>query len=55
MGDEGATAFLHAVGERKAEAWGKQLLDVRAADVFSLLDLNDPENLETLTHDGSAF
>jgi hypothetical protein len=55
MGDECATTLLHTVGEREADAWSKQLLDVRTADVFSLLDLDDPEDLETSARRGSVF
>lgn len=45
MGDEGATTFLYTVREGETEARGKQLLDVRAADIFILLNLNNPEDL----------
>ena len=37
------------MGERETEARSKQLLDVRAADIRSLLDLNDPEDLKKST------
>ena len=52
MGDEGAAALLHAVGERETETWGKQLLDVWTPDILRLGDLNNPEDLKTSTHVG---
>jgi hypothetical protein len=36
---------LYTVREGETEARGKQLLDVRAANVFILLNLDDPEDL----------
>ena len=46
VGNEGRFDFRHPVGEREAETRGKELLDVWAADVSSLLDLNDTEDLD---------
>jgi hypothetical protein len=34
------------VGERELEVLGKELLDIGAADVVGLLDLNNAENLK---------
>lgn len=45
MSEEEATALDDAVGEGEAEVGGEELLDVRAADVDSLLDLGDAEDL----------
>lgn len=45
MGEEEAAALDDAVGEGEAEVRGEELLDVRAADVDSLLDLGDAEDL----------
>ena len=47
MSDESAATLLHTVWEREMEAWGKQLLDVRTADVLGLLDLNNSKDLKT--------
>jgi hypothetical protein len=47
VSDEGAASLLHTVREREAETWGEQLFDVWATDIFSLLDLNNPEDLKT--------
>ena len=49
MSDEGAATLLHTVWEREMEAWGKQLLNVRTADVLGLLDLNNSKDLKTST------
>jgi hypothetical protein len=49
VSDEGAATFLHTVGKRETETRDEQLLDVWAADIFSLLDLNNPEDLTTST------
>lgn len=43
------------MGERETETRSKQLLDIWAADILSLLDLNDPEDLKTSTRSQSAF
>lgn len=55
MSDEGAAILLHTVGEGETESRGKQLFDVGTADVLSLLDLNDPEDLKTTAHCWSVF
>lgn len=55
MGGEGTTSLLHTVGEWETEARGKQLLNVRATDISSLLDLDDPEDLETSVCRGSVL
>ena len=44
--DEGRADLLDAVGERELEVRREQLLDVWAADVRGLLDLDDAEDLE---------
>ena len=44
-GSEDLLAGGDAVGQRELEILGHKLLDVRAADVGGLLDLNDLENL----------
>lgn len=41
-----AGLLVDAVGERELELLDEELLDVRAADVGGLLDLNDLEDLE---------
>ena len=43
--DEGRADLLDAVGERELEVRREQLLDVWAADVGGLLDLDDAEDL----------
>ena len=45
MGNEGRANLRDTVREREFEARNKELLDVRAADVFALLDLNHTEDL----------
>ena len=47
MGSEDLAARLlaDAVGQRELEVLGEELLDVRAADVVGLLNLNDLEDL----------
>jgi len=46
VSDEGAAILLHTVREGETESRGKQLFDVGTADVLSLLDLNDPEDVD---------
>ena len=38
--------LLDAVGEGELEVGNHELLDVRAADIIALLDLNNTEDLE---------
>ena len=45
MCDEGRADLAHTVGERELELGHKELLDVGAADIVGLLDLNHAENL----------
>lgn len=45
MSDKGRSALADAVGEREPEVGGEELLDVWAADVLVLLDLDHTENL----------
>ena len=46
MGDEGRTGLRDAVGEREAEVGNKELLDVRAANIIMLGELDHTENLQ---------
>jgi hypothetical protein len=43
--DLGAGCLGNAVRKRKFEVFGEELLDVRALDVFSLLEFDDLEDL----------
>jgi hypothetical protein len=43
--DFGAGCLGNAVGKREFEILGEELLDVRALDVFSLLEFDDLEDL----------
>ena len=45
MGDERRLVLIDAVGEGELEVRDNELLDVRAADVLGLLDLDDAEDL----------
>ena len=45
MRNEGRADLLDAVGERELELGHQKLLDVGAADVLRLLDLDNTENL----------
>jgi hypothetical protein len=42
---EGRTRFANTVRKREAEAWLKKLLDVRPANIFCLLNLDNAEDL----------
>lgn len=45
VGDESRADLADTMGEGELEAWDHQLLDVWAANVLGLLDLNNTENL----------
>lgn len=45
MSNEGRANLRDTVGKRELEVGGQQLLDVGAADVVGLLNLNDLEDL----------
>ena len=45
MGNEGRANLRDTVREREFEARDKELLDVRAADILALLDLDHTKNL----------
>ena len=47
VSDECRADLLDTVGKRELELGDHQLLDVRAANVVGLLDLDDAENLHT--------
>lgn len=46
VGDEGRADLRDTVGKRELEVGSKELLDVGAADILSLRDLNHTENLQ---------
>lgn len=46
VSDKGRSALADAVGEREPEVGGEELLDVWAADVLVLLDLDHTENVD---------
>lgn len=43
---EGRTRFANTVRKREAEAWLKKLLDVRPANIFCLLNLDNAEDVD---------
>ena len=45
--DEGRADLANTVGERELELGDKELLDVGAADILGLLNLNNTEDLFT--------
>lgn len=47
MCDEGRADLANTVGERELELGDKELLDVGAADILGLLNLNNTEDLFT--------
>lgn len=46
VSDEGRTELGNTVGKGELDAGGKELLDVGAANVLGLLDLNNTEDLK---------
>ena len=45
MSDEGRACLLDAVGKREAEVGSEELLDVGAADIIRLRELNNAKDL----------
>jgi len=46
VGDEGRLDLVHPVGEGEAEVGGDELLDVWAADISSLLNLDNAKDVD---------
>ena len=55
MSDESTATLLYTVRERETETRGKQLLDVWAADILVLLDLDNPKDLKASISHLSVF